>query len=316
MIVALANPVSGQGLARERLAVVVETCEALGKELEILQTTRPGDVTRQAKQAAAMRPEAVCMVGGDGSIGELCRAYADLEATDRPPVILVPAGRGNSFYKALLSDAPWADYVRRALGRPYVRAVDAARVVETGDVWALGFSLGYFADCVDATRYFKGLRGRTLYAAAGIYCAIRTRPFDVTVTVDGRAVFAGSSLLVGLAGGPYRGGRLQLYPTSDLTDGLLDVVIIQDVSSTRFFDLLRMASTGKHVDEPDVHAFKGTEVRIATSEPMRAELDGTPYPAPEDTLTISCLPGLVPVAFPLWDWDDVPRPTAVSVDGS
>lgn len=311
MIVALANPVSGQGLARERLRHVEQVCRGLGKELRVLRTMSPGDVVRQAREAARMRPEAVCVVGGDGSVGELCRAYADLEPEMRPPIVLVPAGRGNSFYKAILSDAPWEEYVRRALARPHVRPVDAARIDETGDVWVLGFSLGYFADCVDATRYFKGLRGRTLYAAAGIFCALRLRPFEVTVEVDGSTVFAGRSVLVGVAGGPFRGGRLLLYPTTDLTDGLLDVVIVRDVPSARFFEILRLAGTGKHTTEPDVHVFKGAQVRISAPE-MRAELDGTPFPAPGPQVTSTCLPGLLPVAFPLWDWEDVPRETAAS----
>lgn len=305
VIIGVVNPASGMGHSRDR--VLEQVCAELGKPLELIRTAGPGDVTRAAAGAAAKHPEALVLVGGDGSVGELCRAYADIAADDRPPLVLVPAGRGNSFYKALLSDAPWEDYLRRAIDRPYVRRVDIGRVVETGDTWALGFSLGYLHDCVASTRYFPGLRGRTLYAAAGTYAAARLRPFKAEVTVDGRAVFAGRAVMVAVGGGPYRGGRLQLFPTADLTDGLLDLAVVEAVSPRRFAEILRAGSKGTHVEMREVHTFQGAEVRISSPDPMRCELDGTIYASEADALTLRCLPEFLPVAFPLWHWDDVPR---------
>jgi diacylglycerol kinase (ATP) len=304
MLVAVANPASGQGAARDRLRFVERVCDEEGKSLKVLQTTGPGDVIRAVTEAAALEPEALIAIGGDGTVGEVCRAYLDLGSDERPPVILVPAGRGNSMYKALLSDAPWRDYVRRVLSKSYIRPIDAARVEPSGDVWVLGFSLGYFHDAVEATRYFRGLRGRTLYAAAGAFAAARLRPFAAEVWMDGRAVFAGRSVLVGLAGGPFRGGRLLLYPTADPSDGALDVVIVSDCGARRFAEVLRAAGSGRHVEMDEVHSFQGAEVRIVSPDPMRCELDGTLYPYAGDELTIRCLPGLLPLSYPLWDWGE------------
>ncbi len=302
--VAVVNPVSGGGAASERLRFVQEACAERGRTLEVLETRGPKDVVRLGREAIEREPDLVFLIGGDGSIGELARAYAESSDARRPPVVLCPAGRGNSLYKALLSDAPWREYVRRVLAGAEVRAVDAVRVEETGDVWTLGFSLGYFHDTVEATRYFRGLRGRTLYAASGVFAALRLRPFPCEVQVDGRGVFAGGSVLVGAAGGPFRGGRLLLYPTSDLEDGLIDMVIVEDVTSKRFGEILRMASSGAHLECEEVHAFQGEEIRIASDE-MRCELDGTIYPYGEGAITLRCLQGVLPVAFPRWSWEDV-----------
>lgn len=315
MIVALANPVSGQGRGRDRLRFVEQACTELGRDLKVIETSGPRDVVRGATEAAAERPEAVVLVGGDGSVGELARAYHDLAPDDRPPLILVPAGRGNSFYKAILSDAPWRDYVRRVLDSAYVRPIDGAQLVETGDVWMLGFSLGYFHDTVDAVRYFRGLRGRNLYTAAGAYAAARVRPFGVEVTVDGRAVYAGRSVLTAVGGGPFRGGRLLLFPTTDMSDGLLDLIVVEDVKAKRFAQILRQGTGGRHVEMDEVHAFRGAEVRIVSTDEIRAEMDGTLFPYEDDTLTLRSLPGLLPVAFPRWDWSDVAHPAGRSPAG-
>lgn len=304
MIIAVVNPVSGGGAAPDRLRFVREACGDRGRELKVLETQGPKDVLRLGREVIEEGPELVVLIGGDGSVGELARAYAEIPDARRPPVVLCPAGRGNSLYKALLSDAPWREYVRRALDASDVRSVDAVRVEETGDVWTLGFSLGYFHDTVEATRYFRGLRGRTLYAASGVFAALRLRPFGCEVRVDGRGVFSGRSVLVGMAGGPFRGGRLLLYPTSDLEDGLVDLVIVEDVTSKRFGEIMRMASSGEHVECEEVHVFQGEEVRIASDE-MRCELDGTIYPYAGEAVTLRCLPGVLPVAFPRWRWEDL-----------
>lgn len=311
--VAVVNPVSGSGAAPDRLRAIREVCARGGIDLDVLETAGPGDVVRRGREAIERRPDVIVLIGGDGSIGELARAFSETGA-DGPPVVLCPAGRGNSLYKALLSDAPWREYVRRALDQPVVQRVDAVRVEETGDVWTLGFSLGYFHDTVDATRYFRGLRGRTLYAAAGVFSALRLRPFTCEVHVDGRGVFSGSSVLVGTAGGPFRGGRLLLYPTSDLADGLIDVVIVEEVGSKRFGEILREARSGAHLEAEEVHAFQGAEVRIVADD-MRCELDGTIYPYPAEEVTLRCLPGALPVAVPRWGWEDVTASASASHEG-
>lgn len=305
MLVALANPASGHGLGRDRLARLRAICAEAGRTLEVVETRGPGDVVRAARDAVARRPEALVLLGGDGSVGELARAYADLAPDRRVPVVLVPAGRGNSVYKALLSGAPWEDYVRHALARPYVRPAEAARIEETGDVWVLGFSLGYLHDAVAASRHLKGIRGRTLYAAGGAVAFARRRPFACQVEVDGTAVYAGGSLLVAVGGGPFR-RRLQLFPLADLYDGRLDVVIVEAVSARRFADVLLAAGSGRHIELPDVHHFQGAEVRLWTSRPARAELDGTLFHAQAQTLTMRCLPGLLPVVYPRWAWEGEP----------
>jgi diacylglycerol kinase (ATP) len=304
VIVAVVNPASGAGKARERVRAVVRACADSGKPLEIIETTGPGDVRRAAAEALGHKPEAVAIVGGDGTIGEVCGAWADVAPDERPPVVNVPSGRGNSFYMALLSDAPWEEYVRLAITRPYVKRVDVGRVEETADLWALGVSVGYLHDCVAAARHFPALRGRALYAAAGAYAAARVKPFRIEVHVDGRPVFAGRSVMAAVGGGPFRGGRLQLFPTSDLTDGRLDACIVEAVGAVRFAEILRAAGGGRHVEEPDVHCFTGEQIRI-TGDDLRCEVDGTLYALPGDAVTLTCLQGFLPVSFPLWNWDDV-----------
>jgi diacylglycerol kinase (ATP) len=317
-VVAVHNPVSGLGATRDRLDGLRRICDDLELTLEVIATQGPGDGRRAAAEAAARRPRAIALVGGDGSLGELASAYADLAPAGRPPLLLVPAGRGNSFYKAVLADAPWEGCVRAALERiaapgtsspdasspdasspkrPAPRLVDAALVAETGQAFTLGFSLGYLRDCLDATRFFPALRGRALYAAAGTYAATKPRAFRVEVSVDGKPVYAGRSVMTAVGGGPYRGGRLHLFPAADLGDGLLDVVIVEAMGVRRFADVLRAAGSGAHVDLPEVHAFQGAEIAMVAPEP-RAELDGTPWMPPGDTVTLRCLPGLLPLAAP------------------
>lgn len=298
MLAAVYNPVSGRGTAKRRLARLRDICARLGRRLEVVESRGPGGVAPAVLEAVALRPDALVLVGGDGSVGEACGAYATLEASDRPPVVLVPGGRGNSFYRAALSDAPWPDYVERALRTPNVRALDAARIRETGRVWALGCSLGFFRDSVAAASRMKGLRGRALYAAAGAHAATHLVPFSVEVVVDGELVHGGRSVLAAVAGGPYRGGRLLLFPEADLCDGLLDCVVISDVGTHRFAEILGAASDARHVAMPGVHVFRGARVELRSPEPLRLEVDGTEVATDGSSITCDALPGVLPLAYP------------------
>lgn len=248
--------------------------------------------------AVALGPQAVVLVGGDGSVGEACGAYASLDPRARPPVVLVPGGRGNSFYRAALSDAPWPDYVERALNDPSVRNLDAGRIIETRRVWALGCSLGFFCDSVAAASTMKGLSGRALYAAAGAHAATHLVPFAVEVWVDAARVFEGSSVLVAVAGGPFRGGRLLLFPEADLSDGLLDAVVIEDVGTHRFAEILGAAADGSHAAMAGVHVVQGARIELRSPDPMRLEVDGTVVGAEGSVVSCEALPGVLPLVSP------------------
>lgn len=104
---------------------------------------------------------------------------------------------------------------------------------------------------------------------------IRATGWDVEVTVDGdRVASAGAmALMVGIGNGATIGGGTPLCPAADLSDGLLDVVVVGasgPVDRLRFGLALRR---GRHLERDDVHRVRGREVSV-TGDAVRHNVDG------------------------------------------
>lgn len=79
--------------------------------------------TDPAPELRAIRSRGDEVVGGDGTVREAASALLD-STDDPPPLLVVPAGRGNSLYRHLHCRVDWR---RRGRGRPRVRGSAARR---------------------------------------------------------------------------------------------------------------------------------------------------------------------------------------------
>jgi diacylglycerol kinase family enzyme len=92
------------------------------------------------------------------------------------------------------------------------------------------------------------------------------------------------------------GGGMRLAPNASLTDGLLDVVIIEDMSKPRFLRLAPTVFSGRHLRYPEVLVLRGREIQISATEPFTLYADGEPLA--ELPVTVRALPRAVRVIVP------------------
>ena len=72
------------------------------------------------------------------------------------------------------------------------------------------------------------------------------------------------------------GSGMYLVPDASLDDGLLDVVLVEDVPKRRYLANLPKVFKGTHVDEPGLHLLRGREVSFHADRPFTAYADGDP----------------------------------------
>src|SRR5439155_23115972 len=72
------------------------------------------------------------------------------------------------------------------------------------------------------------------------------------------------------------GGGMRLAPHASLTDGLLDVVIIEDMPRYRFLRLAPTVFTGRHLRYPEVDVVRAREVQISATDAFTLYADGEP----------------------------------------
>jgi diacylglycerol kinase (ATP) len=292
-------------------------------------TTRPSEavevVAGRVRHAADRNEplDVVMAVGGDGTLREVAEGI--LRGTGRwpgggrsgpfaghvaPALFAVPAGTGNSFYRAVFADAPVEEALGRVLEAHHagarIRSLDVGRLVERDRAVVLGASVGFLANVVDAARAMPSVTGRQRYEAAALELIGRSDSLgtDARVLVDGELLVEDRLLLVALGGARHRGGSFELLPGSELDDGLFDVCAITMTSSARLLELLLAVAAGAHRDEPEVSCAKGRTVTINATrdQPLPVESDGDVVDRPGSPIR-SVTFDVIAAALPVWAAD-------------
>jgi diacylglycerol kinase family enzyme len=103
------------------------------------------------------------------------------------------------------------------------------------------------------------------------------------VTVDDEQR-EGRMLEVVVANARYLGGGMKMCPDAEPDDGLLDVLMLGDITKRDLAANLPKLYRGKHLPHPKLEALRGAAVRIEASGALPLQLDGEQ-------------PGTTPVSF-------------------
>ncbi len=264
-----------------------------GWELELVRTEVQGHAVLLAEEAAQAGVELVGSVGGDGTAREVAAGLCG-SAT---PMLIVPAGTGNSSYRELFGAIPWIDLLTAALDGRDSRAVDLNRIEPTGELSLLGFSCGWFAQIVEAAAADPTTAGAAKYAAAALATAAAPSSFNAEVELDG-APFAGGALgLVAVGGARVRGGVFPIFPDSSLADGRLELLTIEAVDAIGFGDLMEKVLQGRDSGDPRVHRGSGVTVLIRSGEILPSEVDGDLWDKYAGETRIEVVPGALRVVL-------------------
>jgi diacylglycerol kinase family enzyme len=89
---------------------------------------------------------------------------------------------------------------------------------------------------------------------------------------------------------------MYLVPDARLDDGLLDVVLVGDVSKRRYLASLPKVFKGTHLDEPGLELLRGRSVSFHADRPFTAYADGDPIA--DLPATARVVPGALRVIVP------------------
>jgi YegS/Rv2252/BmrU family lipid kinase len=184
----------------------------------------------------------------------------------------VPAGRGNDFARALgiPEDVGGAT---RVLLDGVRKALDLGEA--NGRPFACIASVGYDSEANRLANEARLVRGNMVYAYAAIRALMAWKPARFTVRLDGREQrFAGYTVAAANTG--YYGGGMNMAPGADPSDGLLEVIMVEQVSKRRFLANLPKVFKGTHVEQDTVSVARAHEVEIAADRPFDVYADGDP----------------------------------------
>ncbi len=227
MYVFLVNPAAGSGRALRVMHDLEPALQARSVDYRIVPSESPGHCTELARKEAA-NPDvtAVVAVGGDGTVSEVA---AGMCGTGKAMGI-IPAGTGNDWIKSV--------GIPKDPGKALAFLLEhKARPLDTGTVNERFFinvcGTGFDVTVLDFTLKFKSrFHGLTPYLLGLINAISHYRPVALTVTHDGQTE-QGLYLVCSIANGRFIGGGIPICPKAEPADGMLDLVLIQNVKRWR-----------------------------------------------------------------------------------
>ena len=284
----IVNPVAGGGRPARALPDVQAALRALGLE-QRFEYTKSLEHARELAVEAAANGEVAVAFGGDGLISAVAGA---LENTDGVLGVL-PGGRGNDLCRVL-------GIPRRPVAACAVLASGVERAIDLGQAGDRTFagiaSCGFDSMVNQIANDTRIVRGSAVYALALVRALPRFKAARFEVTLDGGTPREFTGYSVAAANSKQFGGGMLLAPNASLTDGLLDVVIIEDMPKLRFLALAPTVFSGRHIRKRGVDVIRGREVHISASERFTLYADGEAIA--ELPVTIRVRPGAVRMIVP------------------
>jgi YegS/Rv2252/BmrU family lipid kinase len=276
----VANPAAG-GTDDTVVGDVLARLEAAGDPVDLVE----GDDTELDARLREADGACVVAVGGDGSIH---RVASRLRAAGRLDldVGLVPLGTGNDLARgAGLPLDPLA--AAEGLTRWQARPIDL--LASNGQVVVNVVHLGLGAHAAETASRWKAGLGKLAYPLGAVVAGTWVSPWELRVTVDGRVVQDGTTVLIGIGNGRTIGGGTRIFPAARLDDGLADVVVATArhgrVGRAVFGHALR---AGRHGRLPWVRTARGRHVEVE-GEPVAGNADGEIW-TPERTWEVEVVP--------------------------
>lgn len=239
-----------------------------GEAFDYVFTPGPGTVTQVARQCIRNGCERIIAVGGDGTIREVASAIAGA----RCKFGIVPCGTGNDFARTLGLPLSIEELVPALTGNHTITA-DIGLV--NGEYFVNVAGAGIDACIVDEVNRSKVIvNGTVTYLAAAVKMLLRYDSPMMRVTIDGREI-RGRTLVVAVGNGKYYGGGIKMTPGALVDDGKFHVVVARDICRLEAFRLLPLTYSGRHVLNPKVGVYTGSEVRVEADRPLSVQADGT-----------------------------------------
>lgn len=290
-IAIIINPISGgvrphTARARARLASAI--VDRYGYPAEVFVTERSGHARELTKAAVSHGARLVVAWGGDGTINEVASALAFGDV----PLGIVSAGSGNGLAHQLGIDPRPERAIADAINAA-PRAIDLGEVANRLFVNIAG--IGF--DAHVASRFNeRSSRRRGFLRYVGIssraLMTYATAQYTITTPEAGLEVRA---VLVAVANSSQYGNGACIAPGARVDDGLLDLVVVEEVSRFRTVWSLPRLFDGTVDRIPGCSIRRIRRAAIECDHPMLFHVDGEPV-AGGTKLNVQVHPGALNLA--------------------
>jgi diacylglycerol kinase (ATP) len=267
--VVILNPRAGS--VRERAATVKRIRHL--PDVEVWLTTRKGTAARLARTALRQGGKTIVAAGGDGTLNEVVNGIAVNRSRVR--LGLIPLGTGNDFARTLGIPTD-LDEAIAVLAAGHVRAIDLVRVTSDRVRYFVNVSAGGFSGLVNEklTPKMKKTWGPLAYLRSALAALPQLRAYRTKVSLGEGKRLSLSLYNVIIANGRYVAGGRLIAPKASITDGLLDIILIQERPAAELALLAAQVALGKHLSSDAIVFRRAAKVTVNSKPGMWFNVDG------------------------------------------
>lgn len=229
------NPMAGKGQA-------TKIKETLKDDDCVYMSNSADEASEFIKKSCEENPDTCFTVyGGDGTVFKAVNALMESGHNDTASLKIVPVGSGNDFVKTF--EGTFGEH-----------KVD---VMKVNDKYAVNvINMGFDCGVVQRVSKIKKMplvSGKMSYILGVVGELVEKKPLKLKIFLtyqNGETEeIDGEFLLVAVANAKWYGGGFKVAPIAEVDDGLLDVVLVDNVGRAKFVSIVGDFKAGKLVDE-------------------------------------------------------------------
>ena len=277
----LVNPKSGTAKKETIIKLVEKETTAMGFSFEIIHTNAEGNYDFVKDKIEEEGITDVIIIGGDGTVNQVIKALQYCHVNFG----IIPVGSGNGLARA--ANIPMKSRAALALifaGKS--KYIDAFTVNHHFSCMLSG--VGFDAQ-VAHDFSTKASRGLLTYTQQSIMHYFKAQPYQFEVTMGDISFFT-DAFFISIANSNQFGNNFTIAPKASLSDGLLDIVIVQKMNKAKlpFAIIQQMRGNNKlqnlveDISKKNVLYFQTTSITIKNPKLAPLHIDGEPYETTEE----------------------------------
>lgn len=264
----IVNPISGTQEKEQIIALINEYLDIDKYTFQIIYTQYAGHAEEIAAQCAEDSHFAAVAVGGDGTVNEVARALTHTHTA----LGIIPCGSGNGLARHLQISMQPRKAIE-AINEGIIERIDYGTINRRKFFCTCGVGFDAFVSLKFAE---AGKRGLNTYIEQSLNASLNYKPETYKLTIDGNETEIYQAFLIACGNAAQYGNNAYIAPKATLTDGLLDVTILNPFTPLDVPSLALQLFTKTIDQNSHIKTFRCKTINIRREKPGVVHYDGDP----------------------------------------
>jgi diacylglycerol kinase (ATP) len=279
--VVIVNPVSADGRTGRDWSKNEPLLRSLLPSFTVWTTNAPNQATELAYRAVEQGYETVVVHGGDGTVNEVLNGLLAHPRVEDTALAILPCGTGADLVRTLGIGHSLTAAAQQACGN-FFRKIDVGvahffdlKGNPCGRHFLNVTDVGFGGDVVRyVNSHSKRWGGKLSFFRGLLVTLFLYRNKCIRIGLDDQPPFEVKASSIVIANGQYFGGGMWVAPPARMDDGVLEVVVVGDVSRMEVLSNTRRLYRGTLSGHPKVQAFQAQTISLESDEEVFIDMDG------------------------------------------